>query len=304
MLRDGTQRALDDETVVPLWFDIDEQFKFRPTREFFDAALKHLAWKHRYHPVRDYLAGLRWDGTPRVDRWLVAYGGAADTAYVRAVGALVLVAAVRRVRTPGCKFDELLALESEVQGTEKSSALRTLCPDENWFSDDLPLASDSKVVIERTAGKWLIEASELLGSAREADHLKSFLSRQTDGPVRLAYARLPTEVPRQFVVIGTTNECTGYLKDTTGGRRFWPVRVMRFEIARLRADRDQLWAEAAHREALPGRAQGPVVRLPPMWLVLGACLIRPVPRGAHLPNRLDQSSRASRCIRPKLASQK
>ena len=124
-----------------------------------------------------------------------------------------------------------------------------MCPDEAWFSDDLPLGVDSKQTIERTAGKWLIEASELQGyGKREAELLKGWLSRAVDGPCRLAYARLPVEAPRQFVVIGTTNKLTGYLKDSTGNRRFWPVRVDRFDVAALRRDRDQLWAEAAVRE--------------------------------------------------------
>ena len=188
------------------------------------------------------------DGTPRFDQWLVTYAGAADTDYVRAVGALPLLAAVRRVRVPGTKFDELLVLESP-QGTDKSSALRSLCRLDEWFSDDLPLGVDSKHVIERTAGKWVIEAAELHGNrGRETETLKAFLSRQVDGPVRLAYGRFSVGVPRQFVLIGTTNHRTNYLKDGTGARRFWPVAITAFDVAALTRDRDQLWAEAVSRE--------------------------------------------------------
>jgi predicted P-loop ATPase len=154
-----------------------------------------------------------------------------------------------------------------LQGTEKSSALRTLCPNDEWFSDDLPLGVDSKLVIERTGGKWIIEASEMHGHrGREAEQLKAFLSRQVDGPVRLAYAQLPTSVPRQFVIVGTTNTRTGYLKDHTGSRRFWPVRVERFDVATLACDRDKLWAEAVAREA-----SGESIRLhPDLWAEAGA----------------------------------
>ena len=114
--------------------------------------------------------------------------------YMSAVGALPLIAAVRRVRQPGAKFDELLILESS-QGKLKSTALQTLCPSPSWFSDDLPLGVDSKQVIERTAGKWILEASELHGNrGKEAEQLKHL--RQSDGPVRLAYAHLPVSVPR------------------------------------------------------------------------------------------------------------
>jgi Virulence-associated protein E len=124
-----------------------------------------------------------------------------------------------------------------------------LCPREEWFSDDLPLNVDTKQIIERTGGKWIIEIPELNGfSKRDIDHLKASLSRQVDGPVRLAYGRLPTQVPRQYVPIGTTN-IHRFLKDPTGNRRFWPVEIEKFDIAALRSVVDQLWAEAAQREA-------------------------------------------------------
>lgn len=240
---------LDDVRVDRLWVQIDDTFGFQPARAALRTVILADAHHAAWHPVRRYLDGLKWDGTPRLDHWLATYGGAADSRYVQAVGALPLVAAVRRVRQAGCKFDELLVLESG-QGTLKSSALRALCPVDSWFSDDLPLGVDSKLVIERTAGKWIIEAAELHGNrGREAEALKAFLSRQIDGPVRLAYGRLPVTVARQFVLIGTTNSRLSYLKDGTGARRFWPVRVRRFDVEALTRDRDQLWAEASAREA-------------------------------------------------------
>jgi hypothetical protein len=257
--------ALEDATVDRLWVQIIDAFGLRPSKETLRTVLMVEAQRATIHPVRDYLDSLVWDGSPRLDDWLITYGGAEPSDYVRAVGALPLIAAVRRVRQPGAKFDELLVLESE-QGTLKSSALRTLCPDEAWFSDSLPLGVDSKIVIERTAGKWIIEAGELHGNrGREVEQLKAFLSRQVDGPVRLAFGRLPTTVPRQFVMIGTTNLRAAYLKDSTGGRRFWPVRVRRFDTTALQGDRDQLWAEAKEREA-PGES----IRLAPnLWAAAG-----------------------------------
>ena len=113
--------------------------------------------------MRAYLARLTWDGRPRLDRWLVTYAGAPDTDYVRAVSALPLLAAVRRIRQPGAKFDELLVLESK-QGKGKSTALQALCGVDEWFSDGLPLGVDAKLVIEHTTGKWIIEAAELQGN--------------------------------------------------------------------------------------------------------------------------------------------
>jgi len=246
--RDGAPRTeLNDPQADRIWLEIDSRFRFRPGRDLFDTVLRVTARETQYHPVRDYLTSLTWDGTPRLDTWLIDHARASDSDYVRAVGAMVLIAAVRRVMSPGCKFDDLLVLESP-QGQNKSTALRTLCPREDWFSDDLPLGVDAKLTIERTAGKWIIEAAELLNMRKaQVEQLKAFLSRQVDGPVRLAYARHPTTMPRQFIIVGTTNS-TSYLRDPSGNRRFWPVRVRAFNITTVREVRDQLWAEAAHRE--------------------------------------------------------
>jgi predicted P-loop ATPase len=240
---------LNDKIRNRLWLEMDELFHFRPQADFFDTVILDACHKEPYHPILQYLEGLKWDGKPRLDEWLINYAGAGDSDYTRAVSSLILIAAVRRVRSPGCKFDELMVLESPKQGMLKSSALRALCPHPTWFSDDLPLGVDSKQIIERTSGKWIIEAAELSGLPRaQVEHLKSMLSRQVDGPVRLAYARMPVERPRQFIIVGTTNS-NAYLKDHTGNRRFWPIRIERFNIMQLTEARDQLWAEAAKREA-------------------------------------------------------
>jgi predicted P-loop ATPase len=247
-LRINGATVLDDIIFERLWVRIADTFHWQANRNNLRTVIVNDAHDLATHPVRAYLDRLTWDGTPRLDHWLIHYGYAANTPYVRAVGALPLLAAVRRVRQPGAKFDELLVLESR-QGTGKSSALRALCPNEDWFSDDLPLGVDAKVVIERTCGKWIIEAAELHGNrGRETETLKAFLSRQQDGPVRLAYGRYSTTVPRQFIQIGTTNHRTNYLKDLTGARRFWPVALDGFDVDALAADRDQLWAEAVVRE--------------------------------------------------------
>lgn len=261
----GERRVyLGDALRNRLWLDIEEHFGFLPTATVFDVVLQDEAQRNAFHPVRDYLASLSWDNKPRIDTWLIVYSGAADNEYVRAVSALVLIAAVRRVLQPGCKFDELLVLESG-QGKLKSTALRSLCPKDAWFSDDLPLHVEAKQVIERTGGKWIIEASDLAGYRKAGiEHLKASLSRQVDGPVRLAYAHLPDEIPRQFIIIGTTNSHK-YLKDSTGNRRFWPVRVEKFDTDGITRDRDQLWAEALQRES-----RGESIRLSPELYPLAA----------------------------------
>jgi hypothetical protein len=256
---EGFGPPLDDAAANRLWLLTDEQFKFRPSRDLFLTVIGDAARQNAFHPVAEYLAALRWDGIPRIGRWLATYGGAADTTYARAVGELILVAAVRRVRQPGVKFDEMLVLESP-QGTNKSSALKALAVRDDWFTDDLPLNAEAKRVIEALSGKWIVEAGELKGMRQGgANHLKGLLSRTHD-KARMAYDRLEREVPRQCVIVGTTND-SRYLRDTTGNRRFWPVAVTGFDLEALRRDRDQLWAEAAAREA-----EGAPIRLDPaLW---------------------------------------
>lgn len=256
---------LDDSIRITLRFDIEQLFRFRPSNELYKEVLADSAYRNRIHPVREYLQTQKWDGKPRIDTWLIEYGGAKDTTFIRSISAKVLIAAVRRIMTPGCKFDEMLIFESK-QGLNKSSAIQALCPNADWFSDSLPLGADAQKVVEQTGGKWIIEASELHGHrGKEVEAIKAFLSRAVDGPVRLAYAHFATHRKRQFILIGTTNLMTGYLKDSTGARRFWPVRVGNFDVEALRRDRNQLWAEAAEREA-----RGESIRLEPeLWATAG-----------------------------------
>src|SRR5690606_29612710 len=118
---------------------------------------------------------------------------------------IALIAAVRRVRQPGVKFDEMLVLESAEQGLNKSSLVEAMAVNEDWFTDSIPLAADPKLMIEGTSGKWILEVAELSGMRKgEVEHVRAQLSRRHDR-ARLAYARLPTEVPRQSIMIGTTN---------------------------------------------------------------------------------------------------
>jgi hypothetical protein len=245
---DGSEPVhLGDAELDRLYLLLDKQFGFRPGGRFYLVVVQNTAHRNSFHPVLDYLNGLQWDGRSRIDTWLRDYAGAEDTPYIRAVGRLLLIAAVRRVRQPGCKFDEMPVWES-AQGLNKSQALRLLAVKDEWFSDDLPLDVDGKEVIERTCGIWIGELAELNGIKKgEIEHVKSFQSRQVDR-ARLAYGRVVTERPRQFVVVGTTNT-ERYLKDPTGNRRFWPVKIEIFDLDTLRRDRDQLWAEAAMAEA-------------------------------------------------------
>ena len=256
---DGFGPVLNDHATNRLWLATDEQFHFRPKIELMRTVVDDAAYANRFHPVRDYLAGLKWDGEPRLDEWLTTYAGAVDTPYTRAVGALMLIAGVRRARQPGVKFDEMIVFIQK-QGTSKSTAMAVLATKPEWFTDDLPLNADSQKAIERLRGRWIVEASDLSGMRRaDAEHLKSFLSRQVDR-ARKAYGHLPETVYRECIIIGTTNDPL-FLRDRTGNRRFWPVVIKAFDIPLLLRDRDQLWAEAAEREA-----RGESIRLDPeLW---------------------------------------
>lgn len=255
--------VIDDRIMTRLRFETDRRFKFLCAKNFYFDVVGDIAFRNAFHPVRDYLSDLAWDGEGRLDDWLIRYCGAEDNDFVRAVGCIVLVAAVRRIRNPGVKFDEMLVLEG-AQGLGKSQVLNALAVKEEWFTDEVPLAGDGKLAIEALNGRWIAEAAELKGMRnKEVEHLKAFLSRTHDRG-RLAYDRITSEVPRQFIIIGTTNS-EHYLMDMTGNRRFWPVHVNRADVEELVRDRDQLWAEAAHREA-----QGESIRLPEkLWTFAG-----------------------------------
>lgn len=255
---------LDDAAVRRVWFEMQNRFGFQPRKEFCWEAVLDLAMKNTVNPVLDYLSGLEWDGHPRLDDWLVRCGGAPNTPFVRAVSAITLIAAVRRVREPGVKFDEMLVLEGD-QGAGKSSALAILTGDPAWFSDACPFNADGREVIEALSGKWIVEAGELAGLRKaSSEKLKSFLSRTVDQG-RAAYGRIPQSVRRQCIFIGTTNSAA-YLNDGTGNRRFLPVRIERFDLECLKLDRDQLWAEAAVREL-----SGESIRLPEsLWAYAAA----------------------------------
>lgn len=206
------------------------------------AATVLAAWDHSFHPVREYLTGLKWDKKPRIERLFVDYLGAEDNAYTRAVGRLMLVAAVARVFEPGCKWDYAVILEG-AQGKGKSTFIRYL--GKHWFSELEGDFHNGKELVEKMQGSWIMEMPELSGFNRaDVRSIKAFISRQVD-KVRLAYEARAMEFPRQCVLIGSTND-REYLKDDTGGRRFLPIecQVKSIDNLALLKNVDQMWAEA------------------------------------------------------------
>lgn len=214
----------------------------------FAKALDVVADNRRFNPLKEYIDALPvWDNVPRLDTLLIDYLGAADTAYTRAVTRKTLVGAVQRVLKPGCKHDTVLVLDGK-PGIGKSTLLSKLGGE--WFSDSLSLTDTrDKTAAEKLQGVWIMEIGEMQGTRKaDVDILKGFISRQVD-EYRAAYGRVVERHPRTCIICGTTNSTTGFLRDTTGNRRFWPVPVSggkRPVWDMTEDDRQQIWAEALH----------------------------------------------------------
>jgi predicted P-loop ATPase len=213
----------------------------RVSSETVHQAIAKYASECSFHPVRDYLNGLEWDYEPRLERWLETYCRAEGSPYTVGVGKAFLIGAVARIFSPGCKLDTMMILEGE-QGARKSTAVAILGG--KWFSDSLPpIAKGDKDLSQHLRGKWFVEIPELAAMRKaEDDALKSFIARSVE-VYRPPFARLDVREPRQCVFVGTTNK-DRYLRDETGARRYWPVRVGAVDTDALERDRDQLFAEA------------------------------------------------------------
>lgn len=212
----------------------------------FSKALTTVTDKRCFNPLREYVQQLpEWDGVPRADTLLIDYLGAPDTEYTRVVTRKTLVGAIQRVLQPGCKFDTVLVLDGK-PGIGKSTLLRKLGG--KWFSDSLSLADTrDKTAAEKLQGVWIMEIGEMQGTRKaDVDIMKGFISRQVD-EYRAAYGRVVERHPRTCIICGTTNSTTGFLRDTTGNRRFWPVTVNgggRLSVWDMTEDtRAQIWAE-------------------------------------------------------------
>jgi predicted P-loop ATPase len=242
----GTDENLDHVALKVRSLIVDTH-GFDPGPENTFNAIKSRALDNVFDPVRDYLDGLKWDNEPRIDTWLEKYLGAENNELNRAIGRKMLVAAVRRVREPGVKFDFIPIMDNSKQGKGKSTVIQILAGQEN-FSDQELIELSPKEQQEQIQGVWLYELSELSGLTKTPiNKVKSFASRQVDR-ARPAYGRSRVDRPRRCILIGTTND-PEYLQDPTGNRRFWPFTPGDIDVEAVRRDRDQLWAEAAAAEA-------------------------------------------------------
>ncbi|WP_128426306.1 virulence-associated E family protein [Gudongella oleilytica] len=242
--------------VKPGWSDTDlacaklyfeRSYGIWSPTKFKDALLGVVSVERLYHPIKNYLSTLKWDGVERLDTLLIDYLGADDTPYVRAVTRKTLVAAVARIYRPGTKFDSILVLNGS-QGIGKSTLFSRLGGP--WYSDSLSISDmKDKTAPEKLQGYWILELGELAGIKKmDVETVKSFITR-TDDKYRQSYGVSVESHPRSCIIVGTTNSDGGFLRDITGNRRFWPVRVMghgkhyAWELSEV----DQIWAEAIER---------------------------------------------------------
>lgn len=234
---------LTDRDVANLRHYLEKTYNISSAPKVEDA-LKVVLEKNQFHPIKDYLNGLKWDGKPRIETLLTEYLGVEDCEYVRAISRKVLAAAVSRIFNPGCKFDYVLTFVGR-QGLKKSTLIDKLGG--AWFSDSFTTVQ-GKEAYEQLQGSWLIEIAELAGMRKaEIETIKHFITKRKDR-YRVAYGRRVEEFPRQCVFFATTNTVV-FLRDTTGNRRWWPVLVYAQQptkdVSSLTADEvGQIWAEA------------------------------------------------------------
>jgi putative DNA primase/helicase len=234
-----------DHVVNKMLFDIDEKWGIQFQKDYFYNAVDTLARENKFHPVKDYLSSLEWDGVSRLETALSKFCGADNNPINGVVFSKWMIGGVRRIFTPGCIMRTVLILEGE-QWAGKSSFFEVLAKRKEWFLNDLDMDGIGRDILPQIMGKWIVELSEL-DSVRKSDigTVKKNIA-QTFDRGRLSHARYATELLRQYVYAGTTNK-REYLNDSTGGTRFWPVRIEKVNFPDLIANVDHLWAEAVHR---------------------------------------------------------
>lgn len=237
-----------DSCELAAWLQHPDRYRMKCGDDTVLKAVIAVARRHRRHPIREYLTDLQWDGTPRIESMLVEMFGASDNKYSRQASLCFMVGAVARIlwvdpKNPalGAKVDFMLVLEGP-QGKQKSTSLSELFGS-YWFveTSESPQHKDFYQVIQ---GCWGVEIGEMdsFGKA-DVTAVKVAITRRTD-KFRAPYERIPNSYRRECVFVGTTNDAQ-YLKDSTGGRRFLPVRADgNVDVARIGVERDQLWAEA------------------------------------------------------------
>lgn len=226
---------------------IESEYGFHNAQKCEDA-LRIVFARNQYHPVRDIVGMLRWDGTPRIREFLPRWTKCEDSDYTREVSRLIFAGGINRLYNPGCKFDDMAVLIGTHQGEGKSTLVRWLAMEDEFFSEVNEF--EGQRGIEAVEGAWICEVSELLAMtrAKEQEAIKSYLTRLNDR-YRMPFDKRVTDHPRQCIFIGTTNK-EQFLTDRTGNRRFYPIHVRQngYELfdqeQECKAYIRQCWAEA------------------------------------------------------------
>ena len=245
-----TVRRWTDEDDAAALRHIEETYGICDRRKYREAMLLRLR-EVRFHPVKQRIEAVQWDGEARIDTFLHNWAGVEDTPYTREVSRLLFAGGIHRLYDPGCKFDYLVVLVGTEQGEGKSTLVRWLALDDRWFGE--VTIFEGKEAIEQLQGAWICEASEMLAlkTTRAVEAIKSFITRQRD-KYRRPYAERVEDIPRSCIIVGTTND-RAFLRDKTGNRRFLPVEVhckgeMLFYLQdKLKDAILQCWAEALAR---------------------------------------------------------
>lgn len=236
------------------------------SRQKHDDSLADLFDSRKYHPIKEVIEGLVWDGVSRIPTVLIRWMGAEDTPYTREVSRLIFAGGIQRLYRPGCKFEDMPVLVGG-QGAGKSSFVRFLAIEDRFYSELNTI--EGKESIEAINGSWIVEVSELLAltKTKEQEAVKAYLSRQVD-KYRPAYGRRVVERPRTCSFIGTTNR-EQFITDKTGGRRFYPVKCTNTGYSLFDHEQEcreyirQCWAEAYAKMDTPFMAPFADRRLKP-----------------------------------------
>jgi putative DNA primase/helicase len=241
--RSGRLYTDTDDAATADWLSV--VYGVQVPREVTAGIVDLVARRRSYDPLRDYLTGLSWDGQPRIDTWLQRGLGVEDSPLHRRLGACWIVSAVARALSPGCQVDTMLVFVGP-QGRGKTRAVEALAGSQFFSETELRIGEIRG--LQQLGDAWIHELGEmtpLLANRVDRNVFKNFLTTRTDKYQRL-HAKRSGEYPRRCVFLGTVND-TQILNDPTGARRFWPVLAVQADLQWIRAERDQLWAEARMR---------------------------------------------------------
>lgn len=237
--RSGVEWTDKWDTSVVMYMELT--YNLAPSKDAFQSGIDYYAKSvANYHPIKDYLESLEWDGVERCETLFIDWLDAEDTRFVREAASLFTHAAIARTYRPGCKFDHMVVIDGK-QGLGKSSFLNLLGKSV-WHGELSTL--DEKQAVESMTGSWIVEMAELKAKQGQSEDVKKAFITKDKFRFRAAYARRAETRPAWYVLAGTTN-VDAYLTDPTGNRRYWPIHMSKqLDLKAFASTVDQIWAEA------------------------------------------------------------